>query len=187
MVGYIQYVLVNTIRHLGGDAALDAVAARLGLAQLPEFRIDSDYDNAQCLAMIEATGAHFGLDRPALFRLYADQFIVASRRQFPFFYDMAESAEDFLRRQPRIHKTLASSIQDKGTRERVTQKFELLEGSVPMRVRYYSPNKLCGLYEALFYRLLDEYGQSGHLSHDRCQHRGDSYCEFSLYFSGESP
>lgn len=185
MLGYIQYVLVNSVRELGGEEALVAVAQKAGLKALPSFRIDTDYDNAQCLALIKATGEHFGLDDKALYALYADCFIKASRQQFPLFYDMAESAYDFLRRQPRIHQTLASSVVDHSTKKAVASKFELLEEQGRFWVNYRSDNALCGLYEALFYRLLEEYGETGRLEHRRCVHRGDELCQFELFFDGK--
>ncbi|WP_115719091.1 heme NO-binding domain-containing protein [Gallaecimonas mangrovi] len=182
MLGYIHYVLVNTVRELGGDDAVEAVAQQAGLETMPDFRIDSNYDDKECLALIGATGEYFGLDEKALCALYADRFIEASKQQFPLFYQLSSSTRDFLYRQPRIHSTFAASIADASTRKGVGSKFEMHEHDGGLRVIYRSPNALCALYEALFYRLLKEYGESGRLIHKRCAHKGDSHCEFQLYF-----
>lgn len=186
MVGYIQYVLVGLVRELGGEDAVTAVCQKAGLTTAPSFRIDTDYSDSECLALIKATGEHFQLTNEQLYAAYADGFILAAKSQFPKFFAMASSAKDFLRRQPRIHQTLASSIRDADTRQQVGAKFELVEDGEQLVVRYHSKNGLCGLYEALFQRLLEEYGETGSMTHHRCQHRGHDYCEFFLQFDREA-
>lgn len=180
MIGLIQRVLIQVIEDQGGDEALDAICQTVGLSERPDFRIDQDYDDDECLALIQATADHFQLSEETLFRLYADHFIRITRRQFPMFYDMSNSAREFLERQPRIHSTLAASLRDESSRARVRDKFDAWQEGEHIHVLYRSSNRLCGLYEALFYRLLDEFGESGHLSVKACQKRGDAACEFCL-------
>ncbi|PAV25299.1 hypothetical protein CF392_11740 [Tamilnaduibacter salinus] len=180
MIGLIQRVLVQVIEDQGGEAARDAICEQAGLRERPDFRIDQDYDDNECLALIQATADHFQLSEDDLFRLYADYFIRITRQQFPMFYEMSGSAREFLERQPRIHSTLAASLRDESSRARVRDKFDAWHDGESIHVLYRSPNRLCGLYEALFYRLLEEFGERGHLSVKACQKRGDEACEFCL-------
>lgn len=180
MIGLIQKILLELVEREGGAKALADVTRRAGLAEVPDFRIDTDYPDDECLRLIEATQAVFGLDEEALYRLYADAFIVESRRLFPMFYRMSPTARDFLERQPRVHDTLASSLRNEASRERVRDKFAIRREGEDLVVTYGSPNRLCGLYEALFDRLLQEYGEAGELSVRTCQKRGDPVCTFCL-------
>lgn len=184
MIGVIQRVLVDVIREHGGDAAVVAIAGRAGLQGEPEFRIDRDYDDAECLRLIEATAEHFELTEDALYRIYADRFIRESRERFPMFYQMSANAREFLERQPRIHSTLAASLRTEASRDRVRDKFDVRVEGDDLQVVYRSPNRLCGLYEALFYRLLEEFGETGTLQVKACQKRGDPACEFCLKTDG---
>lgn len=185
MIGYIQKVLVDVIRSQGGDDALTEIARRAGVQPLPDYRIDRDYPDDECLRLVAETGAYFGLEEAALYRLYADHFVQDSRRLFPRFYDMAGSARDFLARQPRIHTVLASGLRAEESREKVRDKFEIEDTGGDLRVTYRSPNRLCGLYEALFERILQEFGESGQLQVEACQRRGDEACRFCLKIEGK--
>ncbi len=149
MIGFIQKVLVDIIRTEGGEEALVAIGRKAGLDEVPDYRIDRDYPDDECLRLLQATGEYFGLDEDALYRLYADHFIRESRQLFPMFYQMAGSARAFLERQPRIHTVLASGLRNEESRERVRDKFEIDQQGDDLLVTYRSPNRLCGLYEAL--------------------------------------
>lgn len=180
MIGLIQKVLMDLVRDQGGEQAVQAVCARAGVDPATGFRIDTDYADIECLALMEATGDYFGLDETTLYQRYADHFIVASRRLFPMFYQMSGSAREFLQRQPRVHATLASSLRNEESRERVRDKFAVDEDGDALMVTYSSPNRLCGLYEALFQRLLAEYGETGTFEIKACQKQGADACRFCL-------
>lgn len=181
MIGLIQKVLIDLVRDQGGDEAVQAICRRADVPPEREFRIDTDYDDAECLRLIEATGDHFGLDEQTVYRLYADRFIRESRALFPMFYQMSPSARDFLKRQPKVHATLASSLRSEESRDRVRDKFSIEEVGDTLVVTYRSPNRLCGLYEALFERLLEEYGETGRFEVTSCQKHGDPVCTFCLH------
>ena len=180
MIGYIQKVLVDTIRAEGGDEALATICQRAGVEGIPDFRIDQDYPDDECLRMIAETGAYFGLDEDSLFQLYADRFIRESWERFPMLYEMAGSARDFLERQPRVHTVLAAGLRGEESRDRVRDKFDIERDGDDLMVTYRSPNRLCGLYEALFNRVLEEFGDTGSMEILACQKRGDDACRFCL-------
>lgn len=180
MIGLIQRVLIDLVHQHGGDEAVHAICRQAGVPPERDFRIDTDYADGECLRLIEATGEHFGLDEKTLYRLYADHFIKESRKLFPMFYQMSSSAREFLMRQPRVHDTMASSLRSEASRDRVRDKFSVEEDGDTLVVTYRSPNRLCGLYEALFERLLDEYGDTGTFERTSCQKRGDPVCTFRL-------
>lgn len=182
MIGLIQKVLMDLVQEQGGEDAVTAILHAVGLPQDHQFRMDSDYDDGQCLRLVEATAAYFKLDEATLYRLYADAFIRESRIRFPTFYQMAPNARDFLRRQPAVHAGLATALQDADARSRVVDKFAVRDDGNDLLVDYISPNRLCALYRALFERVLDEYGEEGALAVECCRKRGDDCCRFRLTF-----
>lgn len=180
MIGLIQKVLVDTIREQGGESALQKIAADAGVTLHEAFRIDRDYPDDECLRLIAATASYFKMDEDSLYQLYADRFVRTSRTLFPRFYQMAASAREFIERQPRIHAILASSLASEESRGRVRDKFEVAPCGDDLLVNYRSPNRLCGLYKALYQRILAEYGDTGSFEIQRCQKRGDPVCTFCL-------
>ncbi|WP_110657110.1 heme NO-binding domain-containing protein [Salinicola halimionae] len=186
MIGLIQRVLIDHLEIHHGKAAVESIAAQAGVLSLGR-RIDTDYDDADTLAFFAAAGDYLELDFDALMTLYADLFIKWTRQHYPIFFSMADSAQAFLGRQPAIHASLGAGIRDPHLRDRVSDKFRVVEKSeLKLIVDYRSANGLCTLYRALFLRVLEEYGQSGELVETRCQHRGDEACRFDMTFAEES-
>lgn len=182
MIGLIQKVLMDLVHDQGGDAAVTAVLRLAGVPEDRSFRMDTDYADEECLKLVEAAAQHFQLDESTLYELYADAFIRESRERFPTFYRMAPNARDFLRRQPAIHDGMATALQDAEARDRVVNKFSLSEDDKDLVVDYTSPNRLCSLYQALFHRVLQEYGDTGDITVEQCRKRGDACCRFRLAF-----
>ncbi|MGM8850937.1 heme NO-binding domain-containing protein [Salinicola halophyticus] len=183
MIGLIQRVLIDHVESHYGEAAVDRIAAQAGVSS-PGRRIDTDYDDADTLAFFEAAGDYLELHHEALMTLYADLFINWTRRHYPMFFSMADSAQAFLGRQPAIHASLGAGIRDPDLRSRVNDKFRVVDQSEgALIVEYRSANGLCSLYRALFARVLAEYAQSGELAETRCRHRGDDCCRFEMTFA----
>lgn len=185
MIGLIQRVLIDHIEAVHGEAAVRSIAEQAGVRPLGR-RIDTDYADADTLAFFAAAGDYLQLDHEALMALYANLFIKWTRLNYPMFFAMAESAQAFLGRQPAIHASLGAGIRDPQLRHRVKDKFRVVEQE-PQRlvVEYRSGNGLCTLYRALFWRLLEEYGQTGRLAETCCRHQGDECCRFEMEFEGE--
>lgn len=182
MIGLIQRVLIDHIEAVHGEAAVRSIAEQAGVHSLGR-RIDMDYADADTLAFFTAAGHYLQLDHDALMAFYADLFIKWTRLNYPMFFAMAESAQAFLGRQPAIHASLGAGIRDPQLRSRVNDKFQVVEQAPAwLVVEYRSANGLCTLYRALFWRLLEEYGQTGKLTETRCRHHGDECCRFEMEF-----
>ncbi|WIX31901.1 heme NO-binding domain-containing protein [Salinicola sp. JS01] len=182
MIGLIQRVLIDHIEATQGEAAMRQLAAAAGVEE-PGRRIDTDYDDAECLRLFEAAGQVLGLDREALMALYADIFVKWTLVHYPMFFQMADSAQAFLARQPAIHASMGAGIRDAQLRARVNDKFRIVEQRAGrLVVEYRSDNGLCGLYRALFQRLLDHYEERGLCEEACCMHRGDTCCRFVMHF-----
>lgn len=182
MIGLIQRVLIDHIESTLGEAAMRQLAVDAGIEHLGR-RIDTDYDDAECLRLFDAAGEALGLDQEALMALYADIFVKWTLVHYPMFFQMADSAQAFLARQPAIHASMGAGIRDAQLRARVNDKFRIVEQH-PGRlvVEYRSDNGLCGLYRALFRRLLEHYGERGLCEETGCMHRGDACCRFVMHF-----
>lgn len=182
MIGLIQRILIDHIEEAYGEETLAAIRQRAGLKTLGR-RIDTDYADADTLALFAAAGEHLGLDHEAMMTRYADLFIRWTRVHYPMFFSLAESAREFLGRQPRIHATLGAGLRDETLKARVNDKFRVVdEDDATLTVEYRSDNGLCSLYRALFLRVLEEYGETGELIEARCRRRGDDCCRFVMHF-----
>ncbi|WP_110686333.1 heme NO-binding domain-containing protein [Salinicola aestuarinus] len=186
MIGLIQRVLIDRIEADHGEDAMASIAKQAGIDS-PGRRIDTDYADIECLSLFEATQRYLSIDHEALMARYADWFIVWAKRHYPMFFTMADSAQSFLARQPCIHASLGASLHEPVARDRVSDKFHILQrGERSLTVDYRSANGLCALYRAIVARVLEEYQQSGTLSETLCRHRGDDRCRFVLHFD-EAP
>jgi len=185
MIGLIQRVLIDHIETTYGEAVLRVILERAGIADLGR-RIDTDYADTDTLAFFAAASDYLQLDHDALMTFYADLFIKWTRQHYPMFFAMADSAQAFLGRQPAIHAYIGAGMRDPKLRNRVNDKFRLVEQDTSrLVVEYRSANGLCKLYRALFLRVLDEFGQSGELAETLCRHRGDECCRFEMQFETE--
>lgn len=187
MIGVIQRVLVDLVRERRGEAGAARFLADAGLAADFQFRIDTDYDDAQCLALFAAAGRVLDLPQGALFEAYADIFVRRSRVMFPAFYSLARSSREFLRRQPAIHNSFAAGLRDEAARRHVTDKFSIAEDGADLVTTYRSANGLCGLYRALATRVIADYGEEAEITDELCVARGDAHCRLRLHWTRVAP
>ncbi|WP_374763163.1 heme NO-binding domain-containing protein [Yunchengibacter salinarum] len=183
MIGLIQKVLTEVLDDQGGSALVRAVFERAG-EPYTAFRIDRNYSDAQCRALLAAAAVELDLDEDAFCDLYAEGFIRRAEKLFPAFFQMAGNARAFLARQPAIHGTMGAAIRDAYERREVEDKFRVLANTADgLIVEYGSPNRLCTLYAALARRVARRYGESAHVIHEQCMRRGDDCCLMDVRFT----
>lgn len=186
MIGIIQKVLLDLLEQTGGLALKQAVLARVNLHSDTTFRIDQNYSDEQCLALIHATIAETGLPENDVNQLYAKAFIAEAQRLFPRFFEMSKSSEEFLLRQATVHAVMASGLQHAEERKQVTDKFNatrLSQGIV--QIEYRSANRLCGLFKALAHEVADFYNEQVFISCTKCAKKGSDACSFTLQWPSD--
>lgn len=101
--------------------------------------------------------------------------------RWPVWFKMSKSAQEFIMRQPAIHNSLVSSVQNKVQRRAVNDKFQIENKDNKVIVSYASPNHLCGLYKELALWLMDHYGDHASIQKESCQKRGVSLVKLLLF------
>jgi hypothetical protein len=186
MIGIIQDVLLELLERHGGLELRRAVLERAGCDPDQQYRMDRNYPDAECLALIEAARELTGLSQEAIEAAYADAFLERARGLFPRFFAMSTSSRDFLRRQVAIHSVLGASLRSEEERRASADKFtveDCEDGSV--QVHYRSANRLCGLYCALAHAVARDYGEVIAVERSACARRGGDTCTFHLTWPGE--
>lgn len=147
-----------------------------------EIRISETYPDEEFGRLFTRVLDITQLPREQIIDMYADAFLAYAQELFPAFFAMSDNAYEFLRRQPKIHTSLSASLVSDEEREKVEQKFSLVEeddGS--LNLSYFSKVGLCDLYHALAYKIAEHYGDEITISAETCG--GGKQCSLRLYFN----
>lgn len=180
MVGLIQKLLFDLVESAGGTEAAVDVKRRADVPEDKEFRMDEAYDDEEWRRLLAATCDVLNVTQEQAEEAYADIFIKDALRRWPMWFQMSNSAREFLERQPRIHNGFATGVQDSEARKSINGKFQLEKHNGELVVHYRSPNQLCGLYKALAHRVSDHYGEKASIEETRCLKQGDPECEIHI-------
>lgn len=183
MIGIIHETLAETLLDLGGEELKLQVFRCAGLAETTHFRINRNYSDAEFHRLFAFAKSLTGADEAYLFDAFSARFLIKAQALFPRFFEMASGAEDFIRRQAAIHAVMGASLRDPTERRDLEDKFSVLEaGNGFTRVRYRSPNRLCGLYRSLARAVAAHYGESVQIDSECCAKQGGTDCIFQLSF-----
>ena len=184
MIGVIHKVLFDLLHQQGGPDLVARVAGSVDLD--PEtIRISESYPDEQFATLLQSAITETGLPRYVVIDAYADAFLAYARNLFPAFFSMSSNSFEFLKRQPKIHTSISASLLEESERDRVENKFSLIEeddGS--LSVSYRSRVGLCDLYHALAHKIAAHYGDSLVISAETCG--SGRACALRLFFN-QSP
>lgn len=187
MIGLIQHVLLHLLDDSGVVGARAEVLRRVGLPEDTHFRLDTDYDDAQAEALLDAACAVLQITREQAFAAYARAFLADTRQRFPAFYAMSADSRAFLARQAAIHNVMASGLRNPDRRRQINDKFQITAlDDGDLRVHYNSPRRWCGLYLALAHEVAQLYGDRLEVRVAQCRQRGDAQCVFHLHWPERS-
>lgn len=184
VVGLIQKVLLDMVEAVGGSDAVAEVKTRAGVEPERRFRMDTVYADDEWRRLLEAACAVLGVSEDAALDVYAKHFLRDARARWPIWFEMSQSARQFLLRQPTIHNTFATGVRDADARRGIRDKFRLEELERELVAHYRSPNELCGLYKALAREVLQHYSEQAAIEEPRCTKRGDDECEIHIRWAG---
>jgi hypothetical protein len=176
LVGLIPKILLGFVESQAGSGAVDEIRRRAGVQPERTYRLHDSCDDGEWQRLLSATVEVLGISLEQALDLYAEYFLKDARRRFPMWFEMSHSARDFLRRQPAIHNTFASSVGGAEASREITDKFRVEISQDEVVTHYVSPNRLCRLYVALARAVLKEYGEQATITHDSCMHDGDEEC-----------
>lgn len=180
MVGLVQKLLFDLIEASAGREALSEVKHR---AQVPEdkvFHIGEVYDDDEWRRLFTATCEVLNITPEQAEEVYADFFLKDGLKRWPTWFQMSKNSREFLERQPAIHNSFATGLQDPAARCAMNDKFRLEKSEAELVVHYRSPNRHCGLYKALARWIMKYYGDSGTIEESCCLKKGDPECEIHI-------
>ncbi len=180
MVGLIHMVLFGLIEAMAGAEAILEVRRRAGVPPDKVFRMDEAYDDAEWQRLLAAACAVLEVTPAQAEQAFAEFFLRDALGRWPAWFAMSRNAREFLERQPKIHRSFASSVLDSAARQAIVEKFHVDSRPSELIVSYASPNQLCGLYVALARAVIRHYGEQATVEETRCCKRGDPQCEVHI-------
>lgn len=177
VIGVIEKVIVDCLLEMGDDELRKDVFFAAGIPNDRVYRLDKHYPDAETARLIDAVLSVSGLGIAGLSQLFARVFFDMIDDVFPEFIRMADSSEDLVRKQAKIHALMAAGSRAPGESEQSIDKFHLQDhGPHHLTVRYKSELQLCSLYEALVRECAKRFGDEVIFSEHICAHHGADAC-----------
>lgn len=148
MLGIIPHTVDQYLRGRVSPETREAILVRGGFSETQTFRIDTDYNDEACCALVAAIAAETGTTIENVFDEIAAFFVEWAERTFPGFFMAAPDTRAFLMLQPEIHNSLACGLRSSGQRK-VADKFRAVALPDGIRMHYRSSNRLGYFYCAL--------------------------------------
>lgn len=176
MVGLIHRLLLEMLHPMVGAEGITRILQQAGIPADTEFRLDTNYPEAEFDGLLQAILDETGLPQPQLEQIYARFFLADAKKRWPTWFSMSANGREFLLRQPKIHNGFASAMLNEADRSRINDKFMFEEGDSAITVHYRSPHRLCGLFKCLAQEVLDHYQEQARISESLCLKQGDREC-----------
>lgn len=148
MLGIIPHTVDQYLRIRVSPEARETILVRAGFSDGQTFRLDTEYGDEACCALINAIAEETGTSAECVFEEVASFFLDWAERTFPGFFAVAPDTRSFLMLQPEIHNSLACGLRSSGQRK-VADKFRVVALPDGVRMHYRSSNRLGYFYCAL--------------------------------------
>jgi predicted hydrocarbon binding protein len=151
----------------------------------PEYLLSQSYPDENLVRLVALAAAHTGLESDEIvFEFGVFTAEVTFARLYPAFFDVSESARDFLLTvETRIHELVRATIPSAGPPQLDVSP----DGDEGVSIVYGSPRRLCVLLRGLTEGTARHYGGHAEMEELTCMLRGDPACTFHVGFSAGSP
>jgi predicted hydrocarbon binding protein len=151
----------------------------------PEYLLSQSYPDENLVRLVALAAAHTGLESDEIvFEFGVFTAEVTFARLYPAFFDVSESARDFLLTvETRIHELVRATIPSAGPPQLDVSP----DGDEGVSIVYGSPRRLCVLLRGLTEGTARHYGEHAEMEELTCMLRGDPACTFHVAFSAGSP
>ena len=174
MMGIIVQQLKNFIETQGKDK-LDKILERSGFKDI-EIKPEEIYPESDFQKLVSATVEVLGIDANTAQIEFAKYVFPVLKEEFPGYFQTAKDTKTFLKRVPRIHLDLPSTM---GSSAETVEKLKVIKDE-PLTFYYKSPNKLCAFMKQMIKLSAEHYGQKATIEEAKCMLRGDDHCEVSV-------
>ena len=183
MLGLIQKLLIGLIDSVAGPEAVAEVKRLAGVPEDKVYRMYVVYEDEEWNRLFASACKVLKLSRHEAVLAYADYFCRDAMERWPMWFHMSANARELLERQPVIHNSFATGVQDPEARKSIIDKFNLEKCENELVMHYRSPNQLCDLYRALAEWIIDHYGDNATVEETSCIKRGDSECQIHILWA----
>src|SRR5262249_9747267 len=177
MLGLIRKVLMELLDGVYGPETAFEVLQRAGCPRDTTFRINEVYDDEVWRKLVGASMEVLDLSSDRLEEEYARYFLQDAQQRWPAWFQMSQSAREFLERHPAVHNNFADGVRDPALRDLVRDKFRVEKSGDSLITHYRSPNRHCYLYICMAREVLGIYGEHALIEEPKCVKRGDAECE----------
>lgn len=183
MVGYIQKVLLDLIRKLGGDEAVLKVKQDANVPLDKTFQLNNVYSDEEWQRLLASALKILNITAEQADEAYADFFLQDALKRFPVWFSMSKNSYEFLLIQPTIHNCFATSVLEQKERDAINDKFKVDKFPNKIVTHYRSANHHCGLYKALARSVIRHYQDEAVIEESLCLLKGDQECEIHINWS----
>jgi len=180
MVGLIHKLLFDLVETLASPGAVLEVRQRAGIPAEKTFLMNEVYDDEEWQRLFAAACDVLNVTPQQAEEAFADVFYKDALNRWPVWFQMSKNAREFLERQPRIHNGFATGVQNPDQSRAINDKFRLESAENELVMHYRSPNRLCGLYQALARRIIDHYADLATVQEVCCLKNEDPECEIHI-------
>ena len=163
MLGIIPHTVDQYLKTRVAPEARARILGRAGFPDGQTFRLDTEYDDEACCALVDAIATETGTTTETVFEEIAAFFLDWAERTFSGFFKTAPDTRGFLLLQPEIHNSLACGLRTSGQRK-VADKFRVEALPDGVRMHYRSSNRLGYFYCALARCLAARRGEVAEIS-----------------------
>jgi hypothetical protein len=181
MLSLMARVLTQTIEKEFGRDHLHNLLRRgfSGESRFPATGWGDDIGLDRLFSLMQAECA---IDGDRFIKAMAREYMQEIRRHWSAWLGLAYNSADFLRLQSGMHLIVSCSIRDQVRRENMRSRFRVHEFGNEMELLYESPPVMCDFCQAMVSELFLYYGDTGTVTHQSCQKKGDIQCITKIKF-----
>lgn len=178
MKGIIFNLLEDVVTEAHGEATWDRLLATTGLEGA--FTSLGNYPDEDFYMLVGAASAAVNQPPNVIVRWFGAQALPRLAAKYPALFDGHRSTRPFILTlngiiHPEVRKLYPGADPPEFD-------FDMSSPDV-LVMSYYSKRKLCALAEGLIEGAAGHFGETVHIGHPVCMHRGDSRCRLELSFA----
>lgn len=177
MKGIVHNMLADMVEERFGLDAWDAILDKAGSDGV--FVATESYPDEDLMALVASASEVSGIEAHTLVYAFGQYMMPRFHESYPVFFKEGMRLRDFLESVDQVIHIEVRKLYPEAN----LPKFDYENGEIKrLTMLYRSPRKLCRLAEGLIDGAAAIFGESYHLQHDTCLHKGDDHCALVVGF-----